>query len=517
MRTLGVAICLLSLSVVSTAVEAQEVQQARQEMRLSVEETVRFALEKNLELEIERVNPFIATERISEARAEFHPLVGTSLYYSRQNRYLNSILEGQAVDGIVRETWFTPEAVFGGKLTSGAAYNLSARVSTVESDNPLRLFDTSYTPEITLKFTQPLLRGFGFGVNKVRIRQAEHLEQQALLEVQAKMLAVIREVETKYWLLAFAQQHAEISQSNLDVAEDLIDRLLRMREAGLSTDLDVSQAQLAAESRRSDLARAQADRKIAQTRLREAVDPDLPLTTSVIALETPLDEGPPVDLQEHLDRAMANRPEIRIQESVIESLALEERQARSNARWKLDAVGSTSYSSLGGKDVNVVPLLTPVPLPADLEERDSLGESFENGNQSWSLGLNLEIPLGSRSSLAQLAPAILRRSQEELRLQRLKSQIRIDLETSYHNMTAEWSRLNSAREAVRLAQLQLNAQERSLEAGRTTVWDVIEAQDRLAMALDAEGRGLAFYASARTRLYAAQARSFEVHRMVVEP
>jgi outer membrane protein TolC len=84
-------------------------------------------------------------------------------------------------------------------------------------------------------------------------------------------------------------------------------------------------------------------------------------------------------------------------------------------------------------------------------------------------------------------------------------------------MDAEWSRLNSAREAVRLAQLQLNAEERNLEVGLNTVWDVIEAQDRLAEALDAEGKSMALYAAARSRLQADQARSFEVYKLVVAP
>jgi outer membrane protein TolC len=206
-------------------------------------------------------------------------------------------------------------------------------------------------------------------------------------------------------------------------------------------------------------------------------------------------------------------------------MALDEKMARSNARWELNTYGSATYASLGGKDLNPTlsnPFNQPVPpqLPdhlLDIQERDSLGSSFEDGNQSWTLGLNLEIPLGSRSSLAEVVPKRLKRTQEEIRLQRVRQQIRTDIETAFHNMTAEWSRLNSAREAVRLAQLQLNAEGRNLEVGINTVWDVIEAQDRLAAALDAEGRALAFYATARTGLQAAQAESFEVHRLVVAP
>ncbi len=493
------------------------------ELRLSVEEAVHLALEHDLDLEIERINPPIATERMAEARSEFHPFLDYDLSYSRQNRFLNNILELAANDGVVSETRVSPEAAIKGKLTSGTGYSLAASLSTLESDNPLRLFDSSWIPSVSLGFTQPLLRGFGRSVNLVRIRQAEQVERQAELQLKARMLDVIRETEMKYWLLAYAQQHQEISAGNLNVAEDLIQRVTRMRDAGMATDLDVSKALLAAEDRRADLARASADLKIAQVRLRSGLDPELPVTTSVVALETPRDEGPPEGLQAMLDRALDARPEIEYQEAVIESLALEERAARSNSRWKLDATGSTSYSSLGGEDHNpriddpLFQVLFPGGIPAEIEDRDDPISAFEGGNYSWTLGLSLEIPLGSRISLAQLVPTRLRRTQEELRLERVRQEIRVQLETSFHNMDAEWSRLNSAREAVRLAQLQLNAESRNLEVGLNTVWDVIEAQDRLAEALDSEGRSMALYATARSRLQADQARSFEVYGLVVEP
>lgn len=499
------------------------------ELKLSVEEAVRTALEKNLDLEIEKVSPPIASDQIVQARSEFHPLFDYNLTYARQTRYLNNLLELRAANGLVRETRVTPEAELKGLLTSGTDYKLSAGLMTLKSDNPLRLFDVSYAPTVGIGFTQHLLRGFGRSVNLVKVRQAEQVEKQALLQVKAKMLDVIQDVETKYWILTYAQQHLDIAKDNLKVGEELIDRLKRMREAGISTDLDVSKASLAAEERRADVARAEADLKIAQARLRSTMDPDLPVTTKVIALETPQDEGPPKDLQKMIDRAMEARPEVEYEESVIENLSLQEKEARSNARWKLDATGGATYAGLGGKDVNpnldpnvlfpMFPNLAPNlrPLPGGLEDRSGPLSSFRNGNYSWSLGLSLEIPLGNRVSLAQVLPTRLKKTQEELRLEQVKQQIQLDLEVAFHNMDAEWSQLNSAREAVRLAQLQVNAEERNLEVGLNTVWDVVEAQDRLATALDAEGKSMALYAGSRSRLHAEQAESFEDYNLVVEP
>jgi outer membrane protein TolC len=134
----------------------------------------------------------------------------------------------------------------------------------------------------------------------------------------------------------------------------------------------------------------------------------------------------------------------------------------------------------------------------------------------WSVGMQLKIPIWNREALGKLEETRLRRRQEELRLSLLRNQISVDVESAFQDMTAEHARLGAAREAVGLGREQLSAQERDLAAGRTTVRKVLEAQDQLSIAQDKEVQSLINYASARSRLDAAQALSFDTYRLVVQ-
>jgi outer membrane protein TolC len=507
--------CVVALVVTISGAGASA--QERERMPLSIQDAVRLALTLNLDLEIERVNPPIAYEQIREAAGQFDPLLGASTTYSRQKRFPNSQLEQTAVGGLVRDTIFTPNTSLTGKLTPGTQYNLSLIAPVTKTDNPQRLFDHSYTPVLTFGLTQPLLRDFGTEVNLVKFRQAEKSERQAIFGVEAKMLSVIQNVETQYWTVFYSQQHVNVAQGNLELAEDLVQRVTRQKDAGLATALDVLQAKSAVEARRGDLARARADLLNAQAQLRLLVNPKLGITKQIVTSERPPEEGPPSDLQRKLARAMARRPEIPAQELVIEKLTLEELLAKNNTLWRLDAIGSTGYNGLAGTGVG--PSIRG--LPPRLQGQDSFFDAFRDfltpqGAFSWSIGMQLQIPIGNQQALGKLNETRLQKRQEELRLSLLKSQISVQVETAFEDLAAGWAQLGGVREAVSLAREQLAAQEKQLAAGLTTVRKVLEAQDNLATTQDKENQALVNYASAQSRLDAAEAASFDTYRLVLQ-
>lgn len=354
-------------------------------------------------------------------------------------------------------------------------------------------------------------------INTVRIRQAEKGERAAALGVEARILAVIREVETRYWEVFYARRHVDTARTSLALAEDLVERLTRAREAGLATALDVLEARTAVEARRGDLARARTELASAQARLGLVIDPRAAVAVPRDVLTSPPDHGPPVDLGGLLARALAARPELRQQELAVERVALEERVAMNNLQPRFDLVGGVGYNGLAGEGVN--PSLRR-GLPSRLQGRDTYTEAFNDfltpdGNVSWSVGMRLQIPLGRNEAQARLARVRLERRQEELRLAQLRAEIAVEVETAFHQVTAEAERLAAARRGVELAREQLAAQERDLAAGRTTVRRVLEAQEALARAEDAASRAWVDYAAARSRLDAAQAASFETYRLVV--
>ena len=510
-RDLLAAIFAIVIVIGNASVTAQELEGKA----LSLKEAVRMALEQNLDLLIERVNPLIAHEQIAGEQGAFDPIFSLFTPFGRAERPVNSALE-QVTSGLLLQKNFVPETAFTGKLYTGTQYGLSLTSPLLITNNPQRIFTKSYQPVLNFNLTQPLLRDFGIEVNLVKVRQAEKNEKIALLSVESKMLAVIRDVEIGYGTLFFAQQHVKTAQGSLALAQDLVERLTRMKEAGLATALDVLEAKSSVEARRADLVRARGELVKAEAQLRLLIDPRLSLTRRILASDAPPERTPPEKLQDMMERALAKRPQIPQQEIVIENLGLEERLADNNTLWRLDLVGTVGFTGLSGRGLG--PNVTD--LPKQLEDRDTFGEAFADyftrKSMNWLVGMQLKIPIWNREALAKLEATRLRRRQEGLRLSLLKSQIGVEVEAAFQDVAAEHAKLIAAREIAKVAREQLTAQENDLAAGRTTVRKVLEAQDSFVRAEDAEIQALVSYGSARARLDAAQAFSFENYGLVIQ-
>jgi outer membrane protein len=486
---------------------------------LGISDAVRLAMERNLDLKIQRLNIPMAQSQIRQAEGEFDPLAGLGASYGQQKRFPVSLLEENAYKGLVRDETFTPSASLDGKLTLGTQYAFSLSGPQAYSDNPLRLFNDTYQANLSLTLTQPLLRGFGFAVNLVSVRIAEKNERQALADLEARMLQVIQEVEVRYWSVVFAQQHVDVGQGNLALAQDLVIRLERGRQGGVATTLDVAQAQSAVEARRAELARAEADLASARANLRLLIDPRGPQSSTLLAVDRPPEEGAPSDLPGLLARAAAKRPELRSQQLVIDRLTLLEAKAVDNTRPSLSLIGTGGYSGVSGSTFNpsANTQLIQGPLPNRNTYLDAWSGMYTiHGPYSWLVGLQLQMPIGNRQAEGILTQTRIQRQQEEYRLEQLKGQLGVGVETAFEATRTAWDQLASARESVRVARLQEDATQRDQSAGRATVRQILEAQQYLALTLDAENQALTSYASARARLEAASTQSFQRYGLLLE-
>jgi outer membrane protein TolC len=486
---------------------------------LRVDEAVKLALERNLDLTIERQNPLIAKQQERGARGAFDPLLDAGVTYAHTERFLNNVLESQARSGLVVENIFTADyPSLSGRLPTGTQYSLTLTTPITNSNNPLRLYDESYQSALTLGIIQPLLRDFGFEINTVRINLAKVSSEAAVKGVEAKMLEVIRQTETAYWQLFYTERHVEVARTSLSLADDLVAELRRRREAGLARDIELAQAQTAADQRRAALAKARADLQVARSQLRLVIDPRLEGVPDYAAADRPPDAGPPADLADKRQRALAARPEIKQQELLISGIALEERVAVNATQWRFDLLAGGGYNSLAGSGVN--PTFRGA-LPNRLEGRDAYSNVFDDyftnrGNTNYWAGARLRVPLGNNEALGKLAEVRLRRKQEELRLALLKVQITTDVESTFEEMTANATRLAAARNEVAVTKEQLAIRRRELEAGLATPRQVLEAQDMLARAQDAENQAWALYATSRTRLETGSTQAFETYRLVIQ-
>jgi outer membrane protein TolC len=115
---------------------------------------------------------------------------------------------------------------------------------------------------------------------------------------------------------------------------------------------------------------------------------------------------------------------------------------------------------------------------------DSFTRSFKSieSNPEWSVGVIFSYPLGNRAAKGELETARLQATQALLRLKRLEQEIVLGVKGSLEQLETDFRRLEAADVAVRLAEQTLDAEEKKLEAGRSTTFNVLRIQEDLLLA-----------------------------------
>src|SRR5690606_40589598 len=133
-----------------------------------------MALRHNLELEIVRLDPLIASEDLQSERAAFYAVFTTIATYS----WLDQPVGGRVVGGQVVGSRIERASIVPGiaqPLRSGGTLEATLPLERLENetnfgdpDEP----DTSYESDFRLQFTQPLAEGYGQDATALGIRLA---------------------------------------------------------------------------------------------------------------------------------------------------------------------------------------------------------------------------------------------------------------------------------------------------------------------------------------------------------
>jgi len=176
----------------------------------------------------------------------------------------------------------------------------------------------------------------------------------------------------------------------------------------------------------------------------------------------------------------------------------------------LNAVGDMRNNGLVGSQNTIIgPVSTqtgliqnpPIADPFFLGGYGSvLGQLFGRNFPTYSIGLNLTIPLRNRAAQANLTTATLNVRQNQLQVQRQINQIRVDVQNALIGIQQARAQYQAAVKGRVLSEQTLDADQKKLALGATTVYQVIQDQRDLTTAAAAEVTALAAYASARVQM-----------------
>jgi len=197
--------------------------------------------------------------------------------------------------------------------------------------------------------------------------------------------------------------------------------------------------------------------------------------------------------------ALSSRPELAQSRIQLQNQELTIRGSRNSLLPTLDAVANLSNNALAGQPNTLGFNHSNDPFFIG-GYGQVLNQLFSRNFPNYSIGVNLNIPIRNRSAQAQVINDELTLRQQQLGLQRLENQVRVDVQNALIGLTQARAQYQSATKASQLQAATLDAEQKKLALGASTIYNVIQDQQALTAAQSNQVAAMAAYTRAKVEL-----------------
>jgi outer membrane protein TolC len=485
-----------------------------QYVRMSLREIMHRAAANSKEVRVAGYDPAIAETRVTEGEAHYDPIFYNNSRFDKQNdRTPGTVIPNptnptQTVTiNTENNNIYTVETGVKQYLQTGGQVQLSYQVQ--HSDYfPVRYTRNNYwDDQLKFQITQPLLREFGYEINWARITVARNDQRVSILDYRKVLEDNTEELEKDYWLLYEAYKEVLIAEEVLQNARDLVSILWdQVINGGKATTVELSQGASTISQREIELERAKSHMlDISDDIKRRMGDPEFDVAgpMAILPADEPAEVPVRLDLHDQIETAFANRLELG-QQQIRENSAEVARQVAINGLFpKLDLVGSATLQGLSNN--------------VDRAFADQMG----HGHMVYSLGLQLEIPLGNREAASIVQRANLQQLQAVASYEKIMQDVSADVAAAWREVNTAWRALGNARQgrfqAYEFLEGLNNRQASGLQAlDIYFVQSKLDAQDRVATAQRREATELMNYNTALSRLEKAKGTILRYNNIMME-
>ena len=476
---------------------------------LTLDEAVKLALDRNLDIVVQRLNPQISDLAYASVKSIYYPaLTSTISTQSVTQPSTNTIQGGTIGSGVTNGTGTFNGGIAQSLSKGGGSYQVSLNNGRGTTDSTIARYNPSYSPIWSAQYVQPLLRGFKTDSTRQQLQVTKLNRDITDVQLTSTISNTLSNVRNAYWDYVFAVQSVEISRQSVDLANKLVEDNQTRVQIGTMAPIDVVQAQAQAATAVQNLVTAQATQRTSELALKRLIvsgtqDPNWNATIDPV--DRPDFRPETIDIEGAIRRALSQRTDLAIAQKNIQANDVTLRylsdqtkpQADLNATYGLSGVGGTQIvrtgSGIGGDQGS---LLTSIPGGYG----DSLGSLFTGDFPRWTVGVNISYPLGLSAQKAAVARAQVQLSQVQAQMKQIELQIATEVTNAAITVRSNVERVQAAQVARELAQRQLDAEKSKFEVGMSTNYFVVQAQNQLATAQNNELQAVLNYRKALVEL-----------------
>jgi outer membrane protein len=478
--------------------------------RLSIDDAVATALEQNLDLQVQRINPQLRDADTAFYKTAYAPTFTTSFNLVDDSQPPASLLAGNSSQLNTGRSAFN----FGLQQQTpwrGGSYVVNFNNGRTTTNNQFSSFDPQLTSDISATYTQPLLRNFKIDGTRQQLLVSQKNKEISDTQLQQSIALTVRSVRNAYYDLMYAIGNLNVQRQSLQLAQQSLKDNRARVEIGTMAPLDIVQAEAEVATREEAVIIAEAAIERQQDVIRALVyapsTPDF-WNARIEPVDTPTFTPTTVDTDGAVTNALSQRTDLVVARKNIESNDITIRYYDNQSLPELNAVANYGAQAIGGVGLVRGPSqgLTPGEIIGRAERSywSTLGTVFAGDFPGWSLGLDLVYPIGKSNNEANLARSKIQRIQQERQLASLELDVATQVRDAARNVTTNAKRVDATRSSRVLAERRLEAEEKKYQAGMTQNFFVLQAQRDLNIARNNELLALVEYAKSVTNYTAVQ-------------
>jgi outer membrane protein len=322
-------------------------------------------------------------------------------------------------------------------------------------------------------------------VNHGPILIAQRNLKQSRANFEAQLNDSILNVINQYWSLVQAIKNLAVVEDSLHLAEQSYQHDKRALELGALSPLDIYRSQATVAQRRLQAIQAEYAVKPLEDQFRRTIGADLDSRAGALDFDLTQTaeasgELATQDIPTAIEMAISKRPEL---EAVRQQLANDDTSvyiAHNNLQPDLSLTGIYTSNGIGG---NVIDNSGAAPVIVSHGGLiDALGQIGGFGFPTYSVGVNLRLPIKNHQAEADLGSALVSKHGDLYVMRSRQQAITLEVRNAVHQLEVSKLSLTAAAESLDLAKKSLAADQRKYELGAETIFFVLDAQNTVQQA-----------------------------------
>jgi outer membrane protein TolC len=443
--------------------------------KMSLQDCIELTLKHNLDLEIDRYNPQIALYTLNQQYGGYDP----TLFLSGQHEHNVSGPQflGTNVIGGSTSDINSFDSRINGLLPWGTTYTLEGVTAGTDKQNPGSPVVPNTTGTASGKLLQPLLKNFWIDSTRLAIRVDKNRYKYSQLELKLQLMQTITALEQAYYDLIYNRENVLVQEAAADQTDRLVVESKKKLEVGSLAPLDLASAEAQAAQNRSAIIVAKAQLDTQERKVKQLITENFREWADVVLQPTETLLAPKMEFnrQESWRTALAQRPEYEQAKLDAEKAGIQLKFDFNQLFPELDVFGTYGYNGSGKYFSGAF---------YDVQQRNRPFYIF---------GGQISLPLANIAARNTYKSGKVTLQQFVLSIKKQELNILIEVDNDIGNLQAGYDAVQ-ATHAQRLYEEQaLDAEQKKLENGKSTTYNVLLVQRDLTSARGAEIQALDTY------------------------